>query len=509
MRLDWRERPAGLVKGIELAYQRIKGDSESIWGLRNGMDDYYSTGLSDHLSVEKIMLNGLKRGKNKFVFMDIGAGNFQWGRAIAESVNNNPVFNEKVQITIYSLRGESGYDIEVIKNGCCILHELGNIKVEYLFNEMQKLGHNLVGKVDFITSSWCFRHLMDPVGTLLQAHELLNIGGILAIELVFFRLKSKEDEDVLMEGYRSHKVFVDEENLIQLFASIGDPYFIKIDDGAARHQFVLKKSKAEVIVPLKYDELSKPPCIDVDGARDLVVFEVGDGWKRYPFEEIDQKKIVSPFCFEMNFWVSSNAGAFFESMIDNREIALVKKERVLKLFKEISEVSGELRVINEILYSLAYIETAVCVATMETMLKEREAVATVILNQFREVNHRGERALYYFLGALKRMKLFKMQSGWLESLIYLLVRIASPEVLNAQYGSNARTFIMNVVDRGLNSVLLALLLRPELNLSIQSGKGQTVFDIAYKKGDIEAIKLMSEKLGVTVENVDEVLACDV
>ena len=71
--------------------------------------------------------------------------------------------------------------------GQCRLYEFGQFEIETLVDEFEKRGLQLANKVDVVVSRWCFRHLVDPVGTFTQAYDLLRPKtGHLLLDGFFF-----------------------------------------------------------------------------------------------------------------------------------------------------------------------------------------------------------------------------------------------------------------------------------------------------------------------------------
>ena len=101
-------------------------------------------------------------------------------------------------IHIIGIRGESNLDKAVTVLGQCKLYEFGQFQVETLSDEFQKRGLQLANKVDLAVSSWCFRHLTDPVGTFAQTYDLLRPKtGHLMLDGFFFL---HEDEKMCDES---------------------------------------------------------------------------------------------------------------------------------------------------------------------------------------------------------------------------------------------------------------------------------------------------------------------
>lgn len=182
--LNWRQRPMDIKLKVNAAFTALTKQLHSSWGLYNGRPFYLPGIIDDCLIIEKLLLQGIDRGQTEFIFVDIGAGNFSWGRAIAGFINDHPIIFKKIKkVDIFSLRGEKNLDKPIIERGVCILYEYGSFAIENLIDEFIDKKMDLTNKVDLIISSWCFRHLVDPVGTLMQSYELLKATtGLLIID---------------------------------------------------------------------------------------------------------------------------------------------------------------------------------------------------------------------------------------------------------------------------------------------------------------------------------------
>lgn len=196
--LCWKDRPQEINQAISKAFQDIMHCTQSEWGRYNGEDEYNICGIKEHKLMRKIIRDAPAEIKD-FYALDIGAGNFQWGRELARYLKTKEDIPKDVKIHIIGVRGESNLDKKVKTIGQCKLYELGTFQVENLTDEFEKLGLELVNKVDLVVSRWCFRHLVDPVGTFTQAYDLLRpkTGYFLFDAFLFFHEHDKwKDESI-------------------------------------------------------------------------------------------------------------------------------------------------------------------------------------------------------------------------------------------------------------------------------------------------------------------------
>ncbi|MCP5507340.1 MAG: ankyrin repeat domain-containing protein [Chlamydiales bacterium] len=184
--LSWKERTSEVNLAITRAFQAIASNTNSQWGLFNGSYTYGIGGIKEHKLMKKIIREAPSETKD-FYALDIGAGNYQWGRGLAEYLNTKKDIPKDVIIHIIGIRGETNLEKAVTELGQCRLYELGQFHIETLIDEFEKRGLQLANKVDVVVSRWCFRHLVDPVGTFTQAYDLLRPKtGHLLLDGFFF-----------------------------------------------------------------------------------------------------------------------------------------------------------------------------------------------------------------------------------------------------------------------------------------------------------------------------------
>ena len=84
--LSWKERTLEINRAISRAFQAIVNDTTSKWGLFNGSDTYQIGDIKEHKLMRQI-IRGASSGTKDFYALDIGAGNYQWGRQLADYLN--------------------------------------------------------------------------------------------------------------------------------------------------------------------------------------------------------------------------------------------------------------------------------------------------------------------------------------------------------------------------------------------------------------------------------------
>lgn len=228
----WKSRTSEINHSISRAFQSIAHNTKSGWGLFNGSDTYCIGGIKEHKLMRKLILGATKECKD-FYALDIGAGNYQWGRELAKYLSEKKDIPKDVTIHIIGIRGETNLDKAVTELGQCKLYEFGQFQIETLMDDFQKLGLQLENKVDLIVSRWCFRHLVDPVGTFTQTYDLLRIkSGHLLIDGFYFL----NEDEICDESIDFN------ERMTRLCLEIGAPFLtLCYDDTRSLDHFIVRK----------------------------------------------------------------------------------------------------------------------------------------------------------------------------------------------------------------------------------------------------------------------------
>ncbi|KAF3361767.1 hypothetical protein PHSC3_001718 [Chlamydiales bacterium STE3] len=235
--LCWRNRTAEINYFISSAFRAIVGHTKSCWGIYNGSDTYGIGGIKEHKFMRKLIREAPPKCKD-FYALDIGAGNYQWGRSLAQYLNAREDLPKDATIHIIGIRGETNLDKAVTELGRCKLYEFGQFQIETLIDDFQKRGLPLENKVDLVVSRWCFRHLVDPVGTFTQAYDLLRpkTGHFLLDGFFFlYENESMRDESIDFNG-----------RMIRLCLETRAPFLTRhYDDERSLDHFILSKPNAD------------------------------------------------------------------------------------------------------------------------------------------------------------------------------------------------------------------------------------------------------------------------
>ena len=223
---------------IQHAFDRFARHSKSAWGVYNG-GEHYNICRADEF---KTLLNIIDNNptKKEFYILDVGAGDFQFSENLAFEVNraiDSGTISSDIKFHIIGLRAERNIMKEITEKGNCKIYNFGNFVVENLIDGLSERGLGDV-KFDLAVSHWCLRHLVDPVGTVMQIHEMLssepNTGYF------FF------DSFILeIEGLTPGN------DLCRLLYSFNEP-FIMCPAASRQIDFILKKTQDNLDVPLNY-----------------------------------------------------------------------------------------------------------------------------------------------------------------------------------------------------------------------------------------------------------------
>ena len=242
------ERPQAIKEEIQKRFNSLQKKEKSYWRY-NGQKKYFMLGIDDHELVRTIIANAQKK-QTDFYFLDIGAGNFKWGRALAKYLKNYNIIPEGKVVHIISVIGEK--ISEVAKHpsqseGNCKIYELGEFKIEDIDEELQKRFPEAVGKIDFATSRWTLRHFVEPAGTLKKIYDVLSQEtGLLVADGFFFLYEDQLSAEDLtynpLDFRRKYSAKIFNDNMHQLLHSIGAPYLIQpFNNRASLNHFAIKK----------------------------------------------------------------------------------------------------------------------------------------------------------------------------------------------------------------------------------------------------------------------------
>lgn len=240
--LDGNDRPEGTQWSISYAYEKLTEQSSSAWGVYNGSAGYDMCGIKEYELFKKIILQNPDR--KAFYALDIGCGNFQWCVGLSAFIETQNDLPKDITVHIFGVRGESYRGERVVETDRCKIYLLGAFKVEELFTEFKKQGFDLENNVDLTVTRWCFRHLVDPVGTLARTYNLLRPHtGLFLFDGFFFLL-----ENTQMNGISGNRL------MTQLILDTKASFLTKDhgDNKSLNHFILQRRDETPCQLPLSY-----------------------------------------------------------------------------------------------------------------------------------------------------------------------------------------------------------------------------------------------------------------
>ena len=266
--LHWTQRPPKVCRAIEEAFASLSSRKGSFWAF-NGGDQYELCGISDPKLLKTIIQQAPSDQKDFYV-VDLGAGKFQLGKALANFVDAQADLPPDITVHILSVRGEQNTDEAPIKSTRCIRHNCGSFKIEEFERELSNRKLGFKGKIDLIFTRWCMTHLIDPAGTFKQCIDCMRRNGIFAGDAFSFGDETGGSSDVTETNIRMVDLLQDQQNpfLVQRYKNPDRA------DQWSTNRFIIKK-------------LDSTPCdlpMQYVGLQDshLTQFKRADGLRRQP-----------------------------------------------------------------------------------------------------------------------------------------------------------------------------------------------------------------------------------
>ncbi len=242
--LDWTQRFDSIKKMIDKALIPLLSQFQSGWGVFNGAVSYGLCGVDERALLKKLILDAYPDRK-EFYILDVGAGNFQWSKSMADYIEKEANLPKDIKVHIIGIRGEGYLGNRVVETERCKIYNYGAFKVEELFEQFKKEhGLDLVNKVDLAVSHWCIRHLVDPVGTALQIYNLLRPKtGYFLFDGFFFLLENQ-----------TMKTEIGNARMNQLLLDMKAPFITRrIDVLHSLNQFILRRPDEKTCqLPMSY-----------------------------------------------------------------------------------------------------------------------------------------------------------------------------------------------------------------------------------------------------------------
>ena len=244
------QRPLALQEVIQKSFKTLENNrGAEAWSSFRGSEKYVIFGMNEHNLIANLIRS--KPSQQKFCFLDIGAGNCQWSKGLADFLNSQEDLPKNIAIKIISVCGEKIAEgiLEHEVLGKCELYNIGSFAVENLIAEFEKRNFQIEKSVDCIVSRAAFCHFADPVGTFEQAYNLLRPDGGLMLMDGFFYIEGDESWTDYIQSNRKHL------NMLYLLRLTGDPFLIRFtnDFKYPSNSFVLQRKNGTTLnLPLRY-----------------------------------------------------------------------------------------------------------------------------------------------------------------------------------------------------------------------------------------------------------------
>src|SRR3990167_3976128 len=158
--LNWQNRPDDIKAKIDSAFLNVSSHSSLYNWTYNGSNTYSLASVSETKLAHHLMVSNPEQ--KEFNFLDLGAGEFQFGDYLAQQINKFTDIPDDVKANIIGVRAEEYEGEECSTIGKCTIFKLGKFKLENMEEEEEKFKKKyfpLTNNIDVTVTSWCFRHL--------------------------------------------------------------------------------------------------------------------------------------------------------------------------------------------------------------------------------------------------------------------------------------------------------------------------------------------------------------
>lgn len=229
-------RPNAIQTLSNAAFSRMK-NTPGNW-MYGGCNSYELVGLDEPKLIRDMIA---KSSKEVMYFVDVGAANGDWGKAIVKCLQDENVTNKRFHV--FSITGGRECEEGMWEYGNITLYQLTQFKIENIDEELEKRGYHLKDQVDLLVSCWTLRHLADPFGTLNQMYNLLSPeNGKLMSNGFFFKKEGSSEVECFP---------LDNENIILHSNAVS--LFRRYNAGRDVNQFMLMRTNQRPLgLPIKY-----------------------------------------------------------------------------------------------------------------------------------------------------------------------------------------------------------------------------------------------------------------
>jgi hypothetical protein len=304
--LHWKDRPVLLKEAIQEAFHSLSCQSRSTWTYNGDEKEYNLLSINQYQLLKHIIQSNYPKQKN-FTVLDIGAGNFSVNAQLLKELLEDKTLPDDIEVHLVGVRGEhlekaskssffqttrEGPDVKMIHQGRFYQYNIGGFSIENIVDEFDVLSENgfpldpRKNKIDFIFSSFTFIHLVDALGTFLQAYSLLKpTSGYFLSDGFYFALPQeddpkrpgKSDNYLLDAAYLDFDVCSDI-NLYWLLNVANVPYLINgQSESGSLNAFLLRRPDDKLLaIPLAYESMKKHQAYLSRTARYMSAFHKTD-----------------------------------------------------------------------------------------------------------------------------------------------------------------------------------------------------------------------------------------
>lgn len=252
---SWETRLDSIIGAIDRSFDEVSS-TFSNWTVNSAQIDtmfqFRMQGMDQRELLKKIIQEGSKKGQKKFYALDLGSSSdFAWGREIKDYINDQKDLPEDIQVAIIGVHGD-WTETKFFKEGKCIVYQIDSFKLENLKKALKPVGLDLENTVDLIVSHYTFTHLVDPLGTWMQAYDLLRPQtGVFLYDGFRIYLKETLQEKETWDYLAQLNAF--------LLYELNIPFLISTEGSRQYYgHFLVKKVSTDALdIPFKYVEVKE------------------------------------------------------------------------------------------------------------------------------------------------------------------------------------------------------------------------------------------------------------
>lgn len=255
-------RPNNIQSLIDYNFHQSNNDNISNYRTKKiykGQDNYNMFLVSENYLLLQYLINK-QQDQKEFCILEVGASNFQFATNKAKFINmqiEKGILLKDINVNLISIRSENNPFPTPTKDGNCQLWELGGFKIENLIEEFQSrnlqigtLLGNVNTKFDLIVSYKTMKYLIDPLGTFIQMHDILKIGGIMLTDNFLFKIKNYN-----LNHFDDTGIF------LSYLQDAGDNILIRINpDNKTYLHMAIEKHNEHFTLPFVYDNSRHSYC---------------------------------------------------------------------------------------------------------------------------------------------------------------------------------------------------------------------------------------------------------